>query len=76
MKTFTNFGNASVGRQPELMRSMAVDPGDKAEVAEQMAHPAERHSPVRWRDLSKGFRRNSKRWRGHKIITDNFTGHA
>jgi hypothetical protein len=29
----------------------------------------------RCRDL-KGFRRNSKRWSGHKIITDNFTGHA
>ncbi len=25
-----------------VMRSMAVDPGDKAEVAEQMAQPAER----------------------------------
>jgi hypothetical protein len=42
VKTFTNFGNASAGRQPELMRSMAVDLGDKAEIAEQMAQPAKR----------------------------------
>jgi hypothetical protein len=40
--TFTNYGNVSAGRQAELMRSMGVDPGDKAEVAEQMAQLAER----------------------------------
>jgi hypothetical protein len=42
LTTFTNYGNVSAGRQAELMRSMGVDPGDKAEVAEQMAQLAER----------------------------------
>jgi integrase len=42
LTTFTNYGNVSAGRQAELMRSMGVDPGDKTEVAEQMAQLAER----------------------------------
>jgi hypothetical protein len=41
-RAFTNYGNVSAGRQAELMRSMGVDPGDKAEVAEQLAQLAER----------------------------------
>jgi hypothetical protein len=42
LTTFTNYGNVSAGRQAELMGSMGVDPGDKTEVAEQMAQLAER----------------------------------
>jgi integrase len=42
LTTFTNYGNVSARRQAELMQSMGVEPGDKIEVADQMAQLAER----------------------------------